>query len=246
MSNDPGVTRRETLMLGAAALSMILSPPVGADESPERHGISAFGDLKYPADFKHFEYVNPTAPKGGVFFNVAPTGILNQSMLTFNTLNSFILKGDAAQGLEFTFASLMARAYDEPGAMYGLAARAVQISFDRLTYRFLMRRSITFHDGRPAKLLIGRLGLPGAPGDPVIPEVVARSKASPQRFEVLAAGLSKWRSRLWPARIGPPLCPILPDRNCLGTHAIGAAALRKTGMPVAGSERAARLSRCIA
>jgi hypothetical protein len=230
----------------SATLASVFNRVAGAEVHHEHHGISAFGDLKYPADFKHFDYVNPTAPKNGLFSYVAPNKIFNQGILTFTTLNSFILKGDAAQGLEFTFASLMARAYDEPDAMYGLAARAVQISFDRLTYRFLMRRSITFHDGRPAKLLIGRLGLPGAPGDPVIPEVVARSKASPQRFEVLAAGLSKWRSRLWLARIGPPLCLILSDRNCLGTHAIGAAALRKTGMPVAGSERAARLSRCIA
>jgi microcin C transport system substrate-binding protein len=120
-----------------------------AAESPERHGISAFGDLKYPTDFKHFDYVNPDAPKGGAFSQVAPTRIFNQGLLTFNSLNSFILKGDAAQGMEFTFASLMTRAYDEPDAMYGLAARTVQILPDRLTYRFLMRRGINFHDGGP-------------------------------------------------------------------------------------------------
>jgi microcin C transport system substrate-binding protein len=60
-------------------------------------------------------------------------------LFTFNSLNSYILKGDAAQGMELTFASLMARAYDEPDAMYGLAARSVQISPERLSYRFLMR-----------------------------------------------------------------------------------------------------------
>ena len=68
-----------------------------------------------------------------------PTRAFNQNFLTFNSLNSFILKGDGAQGMELTFASLMARAEDEPDAMYGLAARAVQISPDGLTYRFLMR-----------------------------------------------------------------------------------------------------------
>src|SRR5437773_6164131 len=51
--------------------------------------------------------------------------------------------------MELTFASLMARAYDEPDAMYGLAAHAVQISPDQLTYRFLIRRDIKFHDGSP-------------------------------------------------------------------------------------------------
>jgi len=114
---------------------------------PERHGMSAFGDLKYPADFKHFEYVDPHAPKGGVFSHVGSTRAFNQNFLTFNSLNSFILKGDGAQGMELTFASLMVRSEDEPDAMYGLAARAVQISPDGLTYRFLMRPGITFHDG---------------------------------------------------------------------------------------------------
>jgi microcin C transport system substrate-binding protein len=140
-------TRRDTLAVGAAALTSVIVPVGKAAESPERHGISAFGDLKYPTDFKYFDYVNLDAPKGGTFSQVSPTRIFNQGLLTFNSLNSFILKGDAAQGMEFTFASLMTRAYDEPDAMYGLAARAVQISLDGLTYRFLMRRGINFHDG---------------------------------------------------------------------------------------------------
>src|SRR5262249_25670308 len=96
-----------------------------------------------------FDYVNPNAPKGGVFSHVGATRAFNQNFLTFNSLNTFILKGDGAQGMELTFASLMARATDEPDALYGLAARAVRISADGLTYRFLMRPGITFHDGSP-------------------------------------------------------------------------------------------------
>jgi microcin C transport system substrate-binding protein len=145
--NASRLTRREMFAIGALGVASALVPSAESADSAKGHGISAFGDLKYPADFKHFEYVNPDAPKGGVFSQVAPTRIFNQGLLTFNSLNSFILKGDAAQGMEYTFASLMARAYDEPDAMYGLAARAVQISPDRLTYRFLMRRGISFHDG---------------------------------------------------------------------------------------------------
>jgi len=141
------ITRRDTLALGVAAVTSSLVPASEAAEDPERHGISAFGDLKYPADFKNFDYVNPEAPKGGVFSHVAATRIFNQNLLTFNSLNSFILKGDAAEGMELTFASLMARAQDEPDALYGLAARGVRISSDRLTYRFIMRRDIKFHDG---------------------------------------------------------------------------------------------------
>src|SRR6516164_3874181 len=149
MSKISKITRRGTLVLSATTAASFLLPAAEAAEGPEVHGISAFGDLKYPADFKQLDYVNPSAPKGGVFSHVAPTRIFNQNLLTFNSLNSYILKGDAAQGMELTFASLMARAYDEPDAMYGLAAQGVQISQDHLTYRFLLRRSITFHDGSP-------------------------------------------------------------------------------------------------
>ena len=143
------ISRRDTLLLGAGALASVTVVPARADEGPERHGMSAFGDLKYPADFKHFDYVEPNAPKGGMFSHVGSTRAYNQNFLTFNSLNSFILRGDGAQGMQLTFASLMASAQDEPDGLYGLAARAVQISEDGLTYRFLMRPGIKFHDGSP-------------------------------------------------------------------------------------------------
>ena len=88
--------------------------------------MSAFGDLSYPADFPHFGYVNPKAPKGGVFSQIGPNRQFNQSFQTFNSLNSFILKGDAAQGMELTFAGLMVRSGDEPDAMYGLLRAKVR------------------------------------------------------------------------------------------------------------------------
>ncbi len=149
MINALELTRRATLLLGTAAFTSSIARNVEAAQDSERHGMSAFGDLKYPPDFEHFDYVNPNAPKGGVFSHVGATRIFNQNLLTFNSLNSFILRGDAAMGIELTFASLMARAEDEPDALYGLAARAVQISSDGLTYRFLMRPGIAFHDGSP-------------------------------------------------------------------------------------------------
>ena len=154
MINARQLTRRETLLLGTAGLASpfvrnVEAAEIEATQETERHGMSAFGELKYPPDFEHFDYVNPNAPKGGVFSHVGATRAFNQNFLTFNSLNSFILKGDGAQGMGLTFASLMARANDEPDALYGLAARAVSISADGLTYRFLMRPSITFHDGSP-------------------------------------------------------------------------------------------------
>ena len=146
------LSRRRALSLfasaaaAAAASSRVIS--VSA-QNADRHGMSAFGDLKYPPDFPHFSYVNPNAPKGGVFSQIGPNRQFNQSFQTFNSLNSFILKGDAAQGMELTFATLMVRSGDEADAMYGLAASSVRISDDELTYRFTLRSQAKFHDGTP-------------------------------------------------------------------------------------------------
>jgi microcin C transport system substrate-binding protein len=141
-------SRRHVLGLG---LGVITTPWLrsarAVDAGEAVHGISAFGDLKYPADFAHFDYVKPDAAKGGLFSLIPPTRAYNQSFFTFNSLNAYVLKGEGAQGMETTFASLMARASDEPDAMYGLAAKSVQISPDKLTYRFSMRPEARFHDG---------------------------------------------------------------------------------------------------
>jgi microcin C transport system substrate-binding protein len=143
------LSRRNVLVVaaGAAVASALPSLAAAQQTDAERHGLSAFGDLKYPADFKHLDYVNPDAPKGGSFSQIGPTTQFNQGLLTFNTLNSYILRGDAAQGMGLTFATLMARAEDEPDAMYGFAARTVRVSADGLVYRFTMRDEARFHDG---------------------------------------------------------------------------------------------------
>src|ERR1700736_3333096 len=142
------LSRRHLLGLGIGALSATrFRPAAAADPGAEIHGISVFGDLKYPADFAHFDYVYATAPKGGVFSLIPSSRAYNQSYFTFNSLNAYILKGEGAQGMDMTFVPLMARAGDEPDAMYGLAAKSVRISPDKLTYRFSMRPEARFHDG---------------------------------------------------------------------------------------------------
>jgi len=147
-----GLTRRKVLVLSAGALTATAiagarPDAAAAADDGEVHGISGFGDLKYPRDFRHFEYVDPKAPKGGIFSETVTSRQYNQNFLTFNSLNSFIFKGDAARGMELTFATLMVSAADEPDAMYGLLARAVRISPDGLVYRFALRPEARFHDG---------------------------------------------------------------------------------------------------
>lgn len=170
-------SRREVLIIGggiAALGAAVLSAAAQPSVDPERHGISSFGDLKYPAGFQHFDYVDPKAPKGGLFSQLGPTRMFNQSFLTFNSLNSYILRGDAAQGMELTFASLMVRANDEPDAMYGLAARAVRISTDGLTYSFLLRPEASFHDGTKltAHDVAFSLGILKEKGHPIITQLL--------------------------------------------------------------------------
>jgi microcin C transport system substrate-binding protein len=141
------LNRRHVLGLGLGAIAAAQFSPAVAEGETQAHGISAFGDLKYPADFANFDYVNVKAPKGGVFSTVPSNRAFNQSFQTFNSLNAFILKGDGAQGMGMTFAPLMVRAGDEPDAMYGLVAKSVQISQGGLTYRFTLRPEARFHDG---------------------------------------------------------------------------------------------------
>ena len=118
-----------------------------AESGTEAHGMSAFGDLKYPAGLPSFRLRQSERAEGRTVFADPARPRLQPVVPTFNSLNAYILKGDAAQGMELTFASLMARAGDEPDAMYGLAAKSCAISADGLTYRFTLRPEARFHDG---------------------------------------------------------------------------------------------------
>lgn len=131
-----------------AALTLCLfATPLWADSTgptTKSHGISAFGELKYPADFSHFDYVNPDAPKGGT---ISYRGTANAN--TFDSLNYFILAGEPAQGIERIYDTLLARAYDEPDAVYGLLAESIEYPEDRSWVIFTLRDGATFADGHP-------------------------------------------------------------------------------------------------
>ncbi len=137
------MTWRCAAFYSIALVSITLTALALPANAEPRHGISAFGELKYPRDFKHFDYVNPNAPKGGRFNHVGSGG-----RLTFDSFNPFILKGDPAQGLgELVFESLMVRAVDEPDAMYGLIAASADIAKDRMSVVFELRPEARFADG---------------------------------------------------------------------------------------------------
>src|SRR5271154_228707 len=134
-------TRRAALKasVGGALAPFVCRPLAAfAEDSVETHGLSSFGDLALPPDFPYFAYVNPDAPKGGLLSLQITTTGGNQNFDTFDTLNMFSRKGDGAAGMSATFDNLMVATGDEPDSVYGLVARAVRYTQDRLTYRFLL------------------------------------------------------------------------------------------------------------
>lgn len=119
---------------------MCAALPVRAEGSiTKSHGMSVFGDLKYAADFDHFEYVNPNAPKGGEMSTWA--------FGTFDSLTPYILKGNPAGLSSVFFDSLMTSSMDEPDAMYGLIAETVEYPENREWAIFHIRPEAQFWDG---------------------------------------------------------------------------------------------------
>src|SRR5262245_36264870 len=118
-------------MLALAALLASLALPARADDPPWRHATSLLGPPKYPADFRHFDYVDPEAPKGGRL----RIGVLG----TFDSFNwvVFGLKGQVENRLDLIYDTLMATSFDEPATDYGLVAEAVRYPDDlsSVTYR---------------------------------------------------------------------------------------------------------------
>lgn len=148
-------SRREfvkTAFGSAAALTMAGFPTLSLAGNPtgqKLHGLSAFGDLKYPADYTHLDYASLDAPKGGIFSFSPLTLALNQNGQTFNTLNTYILKGEAPPRIEYCYDSLMGSTLDEPDSIYCTLSKSVEISEDRNTYVFELRPEAKFHDGTP-------------------------------------------------------------------------------------------------
>ena len=119
---------------------LFLGLPVLA-EGTARHGLSMFGELKYPAGFQHFDYVNPDAPKGGL--------VRQEARGTYDTLNGFTIKGSAAAGLGLIYDTLLTSAQDEAFAEYGLLVAGVAVADDLSSVTFTLRPEARWHDGTP-------------------------------------------------------------------------------------------------
>lgn len=205
------LSRRRLIRAGALGAAAAFAPRAfgkgGAQSAPaagetESHGLSTFGDLAEAPDFKNFGYVNTTAPKGGRL-------VLTTQSSTYDSLNGYILRGTPAQGLSLIFDSLLTSSLDERDAYYGLVARAVRVSPDRLAYRFLLRKEARFHDGSKltAEDCAFSLNLLKSKGHPIIAQMLRDLvSAEAEADDVLLVRLAPTRTRDLPLTIaGQPI-----------------------------------------
>ncbi|UYM15805.1 extracellular solute-binding protein [Endozoicomonas euniceicola] len=129
-----------TLALGLTSLTAdateTLQRPEGSQTSMTMHG-----SPKYPEGFRHYDYVNPEAPKGGALRMTAPG--------TFDSLNPYIEKGTSVGGTTYMYDTLMVSSYDEPFTMYPLLAQYVEQAPDNSSITFHLNPKARFHDGHP-------------------------------------------------------------------------------------------------
>jgi microcin C transport system substrate-binding protein len=133
----PALGTASTLLIGGAQAQS------SASEPDWRHALSLFGEVKYPADFKRFDYVNPQAPKGGITRMVA--------IGTFDNFNIAVsgVKGSIAPAVGQIYETLMARSQDEVATEYGLLAEAASHPDDFAWVIYRLRKEARWHDGRP-------------------------------------------------------------------------------------------------
>ncbi|MDS4042889.1 MAG: extracellular solute-binding protein [Candidatus Competibacter sp.] len=127
--------------LVAGLLGLVCALPATMAIGAPVHGIALHGQPKYGPDFKHFDYVDPNAPKGGEVRFAAIGG--------FDTFNPFNIKGQAAAGIGQLFETLLTGGADEPFSEYGLIAESVEVPDDRGSVTFNLRLQAKFHDGTP-------------------------------------------------------------------------------------------------
>ena len=135
------ISRRTMLKLaGMAPLTKIAGVSIASAEDRQfRHALTLFDDIKYGPDFKNFDYVNPSAPKGG--------RVRLSAVGSFDSLNPYTFKGDSVgvAGNE----TLLTSSLDEPSTEYGLVAESVWFPDDWSSVVYRLRPEARFHDGKP-------------------------------------------------------------------------------------------------
>jgi len=127
---------RPVRLLGASRAAVAEAPA-------SRHGIALLGELKYSATFKHFDYVNPSAPRGGA--------VRQAAVGTYDSFNMVVagVKGNLAEGISLIYDTLMAPSLDEVASEYGLIAETMRYPADFSWVSFRLRPTARWHDGQP-------------------------------------------------------------------------------------------------
>ncbi|MGU7816203.1 extracellular solute-binding protein [Burkholderia sp. AW49-1] len=160
---------------GRTAAAWAIQAVLAATAAHAAHAIAQYGEPKYPPGFKHFDYVNPDAPKGGTLVLANPN-----RLTSFDKFNPFTMRGNPAPGIDMLFESLATGSMDEPSSAYGLLADDIAIAPDR--------RSVTFHLNPRARF---------SNGDPVTAEDVRfsfdtlKSKLAAPQFGAYFAEIAK-------------------------------------------------------
>lgn len=199
--------------------SSSLSPSTG-----KRHALTLFGEPKYPENFKHFDYVNPDAPKGG--------RINLGYFLPFDTVHAFALKGTRAPGTygtghsfrnrvsDLTYDALMVPSLDEPQTYYGLIAESAEVAEDISWVEFTMRPEARWHDGTPIRVedVLFTFRILPEKGDPVFKVALAPVvKVEKTGKRTVRFHFSEKNSRELPQLVAQ--IPILPEKVYTGENA---------------------------
>src|SRR5216684_7321222 len=127
--------RTHSMMRGPSGVvfGLVLSlGAIAAMAAAGSHGLSLFGELRYPPDFKNFDYVDPRAPSGGT--------MKFSAIGTYDTLNPFVVKGVPAAGIGQVFDTLTVASQDEAGSEYGLIADSIELAPDKLSVLYTLRK----------------------------------------------------------------------------------------------------------
>jgi microcin C transport system substrate-binding protein len=135
------ISRTFRAAAAAALFALTWGSLAATAADPRLHALSLLGQPKFGPDFKHFDWVNPNAPKGGV--------VRMWALGSFDSLNPYTIKGSAATGLALIYDTLMASSPDEPSSEYGLVAEWVSHPADFSSVTFGLRAAARFHDGKP-------------------------------------------------------------------------------------------------